>query len=197
MSHKHALRGSIPRSGTNFPCVAQSSRGTTSRTWPVRVQILPQGPLYEPDATADRHPTFNRTLVRLQLPPGSPLILPCRPTVGQRTLNPPMMVRIHLGQPILEDEPDKRAGTVSKTDRAGNGLGSMPSVFRQFRTRVTTACLPACRAGASGGSTRRVRHFSSAWCSRKHGSVLRSGPRCKSLRGDFRTRSHSRPAPDS
>ena len=38
----------------------------------MRVQILPQGPLYEgPDATADRHPTFNRTLVRLQLPPGS------------------------------------------------------------------------------------------------------------------------------
>ena len=61
----------------------------------------------------------------------------------------------------MEDEPDKRAGTVSKTDRAGNGLGSMPSIFRQFRTRVTTAGLPACRAGASGGSTRRVRHFSS------------------------------------
>lgn len=66
----------------------------------MRVQILPQGPLYGPDATADRHPTFNRTLVRLQLPPGSPLLLPCRPTVGQRTLNPPMMVRIHLGQPF-------------------------------------------------------------------------------------------------
>ena len=197
MSHTHALLGSIPSSGTislRSPTLAEAPRRERGQCG---CKSCRRDHFEGPDATADRHPTFNRTLVRLQLPPGSQLILPCRPTVGQRTLNPPMMVRIHLGQPILEDEPDKRAGTVSKTDRAGNGLGSMPSVFRQFRTRVTTACLPACRAGASGGSTRRVRHFSSAWCSRKHGSVLRSGPGCKSLRGDFRTRSHSRPAPDS
>ena len=73
-----------------------------------------------PDATADRHPTFNRTLVRLQLPPGSPLILPCRPTVGQRTLNPPMMVRIHLGQPFQgrrTGQPSGARQTVRSTAR--------------------------------------------------------------------------------
>ena len=43
-----------------------------------------------------------------------------------------MMVRIHLRQPILEDEPDKRAGTALKAERASNGLGSMTSVFRHF-----------------------------------------------------------------
>ena len=43
-----------------------------------------------------------------------------------------MMVRTHLRQPILEDEPDKRAGTALKADRVGNGLGSMTSVFRHL-----------------------------------------------------------------
>lgn len=43
-----------------------------------------------------------------------------------------MMVRTHLRQPTLEDEPDQRAGTALKADRAGNGLGSMPSVFRHL-----------------------------------------------------------------
>ena len=52
--------------------------------------------------------------------------------VGLRILDPAMMVRTHLRQPILEDEPDQRAGTALKADRTGNGLGSMPSVFRHL-----------------------------------------------------------------
>ena len=51
---------------------------------------------------------------------------------GLRILDPAMMVRIHLRQPTLEDEPDQRAGTALKADRAGNGLGSMTSVFRHL-----------------------------------------------------------------
>ncbi len=62
---------------------------------------------------------------------GHHFLLPRRPIVGLRILDPGMMVRIHLRQP-LEDEPDKRAGTASKADRTLTGLGSMPSVFRQL-----------------------------------------------------------------
>ena len=51
---------------------------------------------------------------------------------GLRILDPAMMVRTHPRQPTLEDEPDKRAGTALKADRAGNGLGSMTSVFRHL-----------------------------------------------------------------
>ena len=61
---------------------------------------------------------------------------------GLRILDPAMMVRTHLRQPTLEDEPDQRAGTALKADRAGNGLGSMPSVFRQFPPVVQFAGLP-------------------------------------------------------
>ena len=51
---------------------------------------------------------------------------------GLRILDPAMMVRTHLRQPTLEDEPDQSAGTALKADRTGNGLRSMPSVFRHL-----------------------------------------------------------------
>ena len=48
---------------------------------------------------------------------------------GLRILDPAMMVRIHLRQPTLEDEPDQRTWTALKADRFRNGLACKSSVF--------------------------------------------------------------------
>ena len=132
VSHTHALLGSIPSSGTislRSPTLAEAPRRERGQCG---CKSCRRDHFEGPDATADRHPTFNRTMVRLQLPPGSQFILPCRPTVGLRTLNPPMMVRIHLGQPIWKMNRTSAPGPPRKRIGPATAWGACPPSSASF-----------------------------------------------------------------
>lgn len=77
------------------------------------------------------------SLLRSADPPGSefrvlrrPPLCSLRPMVGHSADYRGIPVQIREGVPIMEREPDKRAGTASKAARAFTGLGSMSSSLR-------------------------------------------------------------------